>query len=95
MVLPLLPLRAYTDPDEPSSLVPSITWSCPLPSTSARAGLLAVLPSSVMAHRRLQLELTAITWLVCEGAFVNVVPVPKTMPTSVELPRNSPTAGDE
>src|SRR6202035_5169538 len=90
MVLPVMPLRDQIDPPDPT-LVPSSTWSCPLPRISARAGLLVVVPSSVSAQRGVHWAFTSISSLLVEAP-PKVAPVPKTMPT---LPPISPTAGED
>ena len=88
----MAPLSAYTEPVEPLS-VPSTTWSWPLPRTSASAGLLFVFPLSVADQAKLQWLSTAISLLLSDVWYV--APVPKTMPTVDELPKNSPTAGED
>src|SRR6185312_2865277 len=70
-----------------------MTCSCPLPRTSARAGLLLVFPSTVADQAKLQWLSTAITLLVSDWWYV--APVPNTTPTTDELPKNSPTAGED
>src|SRR5580704_15399037 len=65
MVAPELALMAQIDPSEPT-LVPSSTWSWPLPRTSARAGLLVVVPSSLSIQRGLQwasVSMRSLVWL--------------------------------
>ncbi|HUY66606.1 MAG TPA: hypothetical protein VMV06_07295 [Acidimicrobiales bacterium] len=59
------PLEAFNTQTELPVL--SATCSSPSPNTSASAGLPAVLPSRVCAHRRLQPESMAISWSVLEA----------------------------
>ena len=63
------PLRAQIDPPEPTR-VPSSTSSWPLPRTSARAGLLVVVPSSLSIQRGVQWALISMRSLVVAGAAV-------------------------
>ena len=92
IVAPVAPSITQTDPEVPVS-VPSTTSNCPLPSTSANAGLDDVCPSRVPDHTRPRRVVKAfrVSVSLARGQYE---PVPTTIPVAPPA-KNPPTAGDE